>query len=337
MLHRVLIARTGMVLGLLIAVITFLRPVTYTSRAVLATPPVGIAPAGLGGLASQLGIGMGMSGMARPAAFYVDFARSDEVMRELAQHSYRYEYGDTVCQCDLVRYLVGDGKPHPLGVELAGKELRRRISASMSKEAGTLAFAATFDDPQLAQAVTSQLLEEIDQFNVRERYERAAAERAFLQEQLDSAEIAQREAEAQLEEFLVANRDFRNSPALQVRFERLNREVGLRQELTASINSSYEKARLEEHRNTGVMVVVAEPSLPVQRVARFLVVKTLIAVLLGLVLGVTIAWGMEAARDPTLPGYPDDVARRVRAMTAIELRRPWRLLGFRRTGSSSEG
>lgn len=336
LLHRVSIVRCSMLIGLVVAVSTLLGPARYTSRAVLATPTAGLGSAGIGGFAAQLGLGAGMGGGSRPPAFYINFARSDAVMQSLVQQTYEYEDADTLCTCDLVGYLSGPGVPRDLGVELAATELREWVGATMSKEAGTVELAVTMEQPRLAQAVANRLLQNIDRFNLRERSERAKAERQFLEERLDSARAAQQEAEGELEGFLETNREFRNSPMLQVRFDRLSREARLRQELTASINSSYEKARLEESRNTDVLVLVASASLPVQRDARFLIVKTLAAALVGVALGLVAAWGLEAFRGPSLQPYPESVGRRVRSSTIGDLWRPWRLIGIRKPSAGAE-
>lgn len=328
LLHRIAIVRLGVSLALLVGLLTILSPKMYTSRAVLATPISALSPTGIGGLAAQLGLGLAMPGGSRPPAFFINLARSETVRKSIVQKIYAYQDADSLCRCDLVGYLVGDVTPRPLAVELAATELRGRISASLSKEAGTIEIAARFDDPVLAQQVVTNILSELDQFTVRERLEHAMAERQFLEGRLAPARAAQRESEDALEQFLVDNRDFRNSPALQARFERLNREVVLRQELTASIRSGYESARLEENRNTGVLVLVTPASLAAQRDPRFLIVKVLGAALLGVAIGVGLAWAREVVRRPSLSGYSAEVALAVRADTLAELRRPWRLLGL---------
>lgn len=326
LLHRVLIARLCVVLALVVGSATLLRPVSFTSRATLAMPPSGMVSPALGGFAAQLGLGLGLSGGSRPAAFYVNLARSDAMMQTLVSQQYTHQIGDTVCRCDLVVDLAGDTEPEALAVERAAAVLKDHVSATISKEAGTIEFGVTFEDPKLAQAVAAQLLVQIERFNVRERFERASAERQFLAERLDSARAAQHDAEEELEGFLEQNRDFRNSPALQVKFDGLNREARLRQELTASINDSYEKARLEESRNTGVLVLVAGPSLPAQRDARYLLLKLLVAVVFGGGVGVGLAWGLEFARDSSLLGYSAATVAAVQAEAFDDFRRPWRLL-----------
>lgn len=331
LLHRVLLTRLCTVLALAVGIRTLVSRTTFTSSATLATPPAGLNVGGLGGIAAQLGLGLGMSGMSRPPEFYASFAGSDAVMQGLVQQTYLVPDGDTTCRCDLVHYFGLDDKPRPLAVELAGKSLQKRLSAMVAKETGTIEITSRFGDAALAQEVGRRLLDAIDQYNVRERYERATAERRFLEGRLDSARTSQRAAEDELERFLATNRDFKNSPSLQVRFERLNREAQLRQQLTASITDSYEKARLDESRSTGVLVVVAPPSLPAQRDPRFLIVKVFAALIVGLALGTVLAWWLEIRRGDRGGGYPPEVARAIRDSFWRDARRPWVLL----TGSGS--
>ena len=84
--------------------------------------------------------------------------------------------------------------------------------------------------------------------------------------------------------------DFRSSPSLSLEFDRLNRSVNSRQSLYNSLASSYEQAKIEEVRDLPVITVLEPPDYPIQPDPRRTRRKATLGLLVGLVLGVALAF-----------------------------------------------
>ena len=89
-----------------------------------------------------------------------------------------------------------------------------------------------------------------------------------------------------MENFLLANRDFRHSPTLSLRYDRIQRDVTLRQQILLALTQSYENLRVREFRNTPVLTIVDSPKAPVRPNARRLVLKAILGILVGFTIAV---------------------------------------------------
>ncbi|OGU02725.1 MAG: hypothetical protein A2W29_05175 [Gemmatimonadetes bacterium RBG_16_66_8] len=185
--------------------------------------------------------------------------------------------------------------------------------------------------PDLSLAVVERALQLVSEFNQDQRQSQSAQERRFLGSRLGDAKQELREAEDSVARFLEQNRDFRNSPPLLFQYERLQREMTLRQTLYATLSQNFEQSRIEEVRDTPVLTVVESPQLPVRPDSRHLFFKLLLALVGGALVGVVGAF----ATDALLRQAPEEAAgladfQRLWGEFRREVWRPWRLLGIGR-------
>ena len=113
------------------------------------------------------------------------------------------------------------------------------------------------------------------------------------------AERALREAEDRLQEFLQRNRMGVGSSEIAFQRDRLQRELGLRQQLYTTLAQNRAEARSREVRDTPVITVLEEPRLPVVPESRRVALKTVLGGLMGGLLGLLIAFlsqGLAGAR-----------------------------------------
>jgi uncharacterized protein involved in exopolysaccharide biosynthesis len=145
--------------------------------------------------------------------------------------------------------------------------------------------------------VAERVLDLVHRFNLETRQSQALAERRFIEARLAETERELVASEGRLQAFLERNRRYDNSPDLRFEYERLQRQVGLRQQVYNSLSQSYEQAKIEEVRNTPVLTVVEPPVRPVEPDSRGLLPKALIGLFLGGFLAVGLVAGRELVRE----------------------------------------
>jgi uncharacterized protein involved in exopolysaccharide biosynthesis len=207
------------------------------------------------------------------------------------------------------------------------KRLSRDILATATTKTGVVSVAVTSPSPELAAQINGLVLNLIDQFNLTIRRSQASAERRFTEARVAEAQQNLRTTEDQLQFFLQSNREFRNSPVISAQYDRLQREVLLRQQLFSTLVQALEKAKIDEVRDTPVISVVERPEVPVRPNRRGTVGKLVTAMLIGSLLGLLVSLGSEALRTGEDPLFDPEQRefRRLLAGTLSDLRRPWRL------------
>jgi uncharacterized protein involved in exopolysaccharide biosynthesis len=182
--------------------------------------------------------------------------------------------------------------------ERAMERLSQAMTVLASPRTGVISLAVTLRDPVLAEGVARQLIDEVNRFNLESRKSQAGAERRFVEGRLEEVRRDLRAAEDRLQAFLQRNRDYRNSPELTFQQDRLDREVTLQQGIFSTLASSYEQAKIEEVRDTPVITVIDGPERPAAPDRRGVVKKAIIALMLGSVVGLGLAFLREGmARD----------------------------------------
>lgn len=239
----------------------------------------------LAGLAGQLGVTVPGAGTTESPEFYQELLGRRAILEPVLAS--RYETGEQVGSLLELAEIPGETRAERLD---RGLEWFREsaLDASVNRNTGVVAFSVETRWPDVSVAAARRILEELQRFNLETRQSQAQAERTFLQARLEEAEVELREAEAGLQVFLQQNRQFANSPELQFRHDRLQRQVTLRQQVYSGLLEAYEQARIQEVRNTPVITVVEEPVRPPRREARGTVAKTLTGLLLGAGLGLCL-------------------------------------------------
>jgi hypothetical protein len=201
-----------------------------------------------------------------------------------------------------------------------------------SDKVGTPALQVTTPWAPLSVQLADSLIRRLNEFNTERQQSKVSRERRFTEARLEEKRVELRTAEARTQAFLEANRDYRNSPMLSFQFDRLNRELQLKQSLYNTLASALETARIEEVRNAPVVSVIEPayvppkvddeergwlPDLPTKGIARLV---------LALFLGIFLAFAVEFFQRNREQSPEDADEFRVLARdTAADLRRPWRL------------
>jgi uncharacterized protein involved in exopolysaccharide biosynthesis len=322
---RVMIARLVMVVCTLVLLATLWPERSYTSVASI-MPQSLRGSSTLMGLAAQFGVAVPSGEMGGNLYLYAQLLRSRQILGVVVNSRFPLA-GPPAGEGTLISYFRTSTPDSARATELAVRKLGSQIDVAVNRDAGVAELRVTTRDPQLSAAVASRLLMLLDSFNVATRRSRAGEERRFTEQRVRDARQELYEAEERLQSFLEKNRDYRNSPLLAFRQERLAREISLRQQVLAGLAQAYEQARIEEVKDIPVISVVEAPQAPGLPDSRHALVKLVLALVGSLSGGVFLAIGRGLPKSATSDAVQD--AGRLRSEwenTLRDLARPWRLV-----------
>jgi len=297
----VLLRRRRLIIGWVLGVagaailISLLGSRTFTTTASF-QPQGSSSGSELAALASQFGVRVPMGGEdTESPAFYAELLTSRQILAEVAAGTYALDDGT-----ETLVDILGIEEDTP-GLEeraVIGWLRDDALAVSTDRETGIVHLEVTTQDPELSLQLADRLLDEVNRFNLETRQSRAAAERTFIENRVQAVEAELREAEEALLVHIQSNRQIGGSPELQYERDRLQQEASSRRQIYMSLVQAYEEARISEVRDTPVLTVLQTPYLPPAPDSRGLVIRTLLGAVLGGVLGLLLAFVMEALGGP---------------------------------------
>jgi uncharacterized protein involved in exopolysaccharide biosynthesis len=324
--RRRLIGLTSLALGLVTAVVVLLLPSRYTALTsfVPEAPKESSLTASLGGLASQFGLG---TQIATPysADLMAEVLRSREIREAILNTEFvDPKTGDPKGNRTLIAILEVKGKTPRERLEKSLESLKDATSISLDKRTGMVSLRVTLKDPELAAQVANGMVKELNKFNVSRRRSQSGEERIFTERRLAEARQELADAEDELVRFLQRNRLFSESSVASVGARRLERRVQLKQEVLGTLSRSYEEARINEVRDTPVLTVIDRAEAPAWKSFPNRLLSVLVALLVGSVLGIGLAYLLESrrrVRPETRPDYRDFLVAVGEAREGLGMRR----------------
>jgi uncharacterized protein involved in exopolysaccharide biosynthesis len=286
LLHRGLLLGSALVLFVLVTGFTLLQRRSYTSTAMfMPQSATENTLSRLSGLATQFGFTLPTDDAGSSPAFYMNLLKSRDVLRQVVLTPYALAIdGDSVRGTLVELYRVNGDSPAARR-DAAVRKFRKDISVTTGRETGLLTLEVTTPWASLSEQVGRRMIQLVSEFNMQTRRTRAGAERRFVEGRVGEAEDSMKLAEDRLQAFLQRNRDYRNSPQLTFEYDRLQRGVDMQQQLFTSLAQGYEQARIDEVRNTPVITVVEPPDLPTRPDPRRTLLKGLLSIVAGLLIG----------------------------------------------------
>ena len=302
--RRIIVVTSGGIsLFVLLWLLVFSSALTYTSTASFIPQASAGSASGLVGLAGQFGFRMPANEPGQSPEFYAELITSRAVVGAMAEEIFRF-------QAEREGELEVRSGTLPDLLELAedGSNAERReasirwliegaITVSTDRETGIVEVSIKTPWAGLSQALADRLIEMVNEFNLETRQSRGAAERIFVEGRLAEARDSLRSAENRYETFLAGNRQLlgnrTTSPELMFERDRLQRQVTMQQELYTSLAQAHEQARITEVRNTPAITVLERPEVPVRADPRGRLLKLILGVILGGMLGVFLAFVQE--------------------------------------------
>ncbi len=265
------------------------------------------------GLAAQLGLNTASAMTAESPEFYAQLLKSRQLLDEAVQTSFTIPAGrgrtDSL-RGSLIELMRIEHRDPEERLRRAVDRLRRNVSLATDPKSGIVTLRVSARGRELSEAISRRLLDLVNEFNLQKRQTQAAAERRFVESRLLEARKELTEAEADMQVFLQANRTYQGSPQLTFEAGRLQRRITLRQQVYASLAESFERARMDEVRNTPLITVVDTPE-GSGRKAGNMVVTAAVGLVLGACVALTMAFVLEML----------DRARREGDQEYLELRR----------------
>jgi len=311
--HRRTILGIAAVAATLTLVISFLLPTRWTAEAgFIPESSTSIQlPTGINALAGELGLSLPGGDPTSSPDFYAAVTESRSLLEQTLLTHFRVPGAAASDSAALIDILeIQDDDPRKR-MEEAVQWMQDHSSAKVDAKTGVITLQAELPDADLSASVVSRMVALLNEFNQRTRNLRARERRRFTEGRTADAQRDLTSAEDAMRAFLVRNRSFENSPQLVFENQRLDRQVQIRQDVYQTLRREYEVARIDEVNNTPVLTVVDAPTPPAKPSSPRRVRMTLVALVLGLLVGATYAFVREyVSRSQELqPGAYERLAR----------------------------
>jgi G-rich domain on putative tyrosine kinase len=251
-------------------------------------------PQGVGALAGEFGLTLPGSDPMSSPDFYAAVTRSRSLLEQTLTARFPVpgaaRRGDSLPLIDILEIEADTPRER---MEKAVEWLKDHSSARVDNKTGTIELAVELPGADLSATVARHMVGLLNDFNQHTRNLRARERRKFTEGRAEAAQKDLLAAEEALRIFLTRNRQFETSPQLLFEHGRLQRQVDLRQEVYQTLRREYEVARIDEVNDTPVLTVVDPPAPPAKPSSPRPLRMSLVAAVLGLLLGVTLAFVLE--------------------------------------------
>lgn len=308
------------------AVSVLVAPRTYTvdsSFTIQKRDPTPVA-----GIAAQLGMDVNGADASQSPAFYAALIKTPDVLERLVDTTFT---------------TSTDRKPRPLAaiwnISDEAAPVRRRnvieklqkvVASTVSLKLDLVMLSVTTRDAELSRQLADAILRQVNWFNLRTRQSRAAAERQFDERLVDEVGADLRRAEDETQQFYQRNQQPHMSATLEMEKQRLARRLEILNARYVSLVTAYDRARIDEVRDTPVITVIQRPGTPVSPDSRNLVKKTLLMFLLGLAFGAILALVRQLLSSIRSSGDGDaQEFHHLLDETSGDVRRLWTIVGHR--------
>jgi uncharacterized protein involved in exopolysaccharide biosynthesis len=284
------------------------------------------AAGSLAGLTSKFGIDLSSASGGYSPRFFAWLLETDQVLGTIADMRLKapaVDAGRTVMEALQIK-----GNTPQLQRARAIRVLAERVvTALYDQRPEVTTFTVTTGDPQMSFQIASALFAELNRFATERHQSRASVERQFVTTRRAANLKELSAAEDALAGFVMRNRAYQQAPEQAVEFSRLSRKVGELQAVQSMLAETYEKARIEEVRDTPVLVSVNDlrvPMIPDRRSKIEWGIAGISLALFGIIAFVAIQ-RLVGLAPPASPADPHSFAE-VWPTLKEEMKRPWRFL-----------
>lgn len=250
-------------------------------------------PVGFGNLASQFGLALGGGGASSPR-FYAEVLKSRTLRDQLLGTRFAMPLPAAPTDSASLLDILEIHDPIETTQLRAGRLwLGGATTIRVENATSIVTVRVESRSATVAAQVANMFVSLLNQFNLETRQSGAQDRRRFIEERVSGAEGELRDAEDQLQVFLEQNRQFQGSPELNFQYERLQRQVAIKQEVLTTLRRSYEEARIQEVNDAPVITVIDKAVPPDVRSSPKRRRMVLVGFVLGGLLAVLGAFALE--------------------------------------------
>ena len=190
--HRTMIILLTLLFGFYQGYKSINSPKTYTATASF-MPKGARGQNQFGGIAAQLGINIGGGDALSSPQLYTDLIETRTVLWPVAQKTYRVRRPSGVVEGDIVKIYNIRGVENVRRAR-AVNSLRGAIRANVIPKTGVIELWVNTGNPALSLQIAQHVLEQLNIYNMNNRQQAAAAERQFVELQVDEKRAELRQA-----------------------------------------------------------------------------------------------------------------------------------------------
>ena len=250
----------------------------------------------LSGLMSTFGVPVqNTSTNINDSQLFPDIVKSRDFNISLLNRTFYYE--SKVSGQPLIKILTGRIPSTPndsLRLITRGLgRLKRMVRVIPNKVNSVIKISVTAWHPRLASELASAVIDELDEFQRRFKTEKIKEKRIFIDGRMVEVKNQLVKVEENLKIFRQQNKN-RNSPALMLQEERLERDVTVQTEIYITLLQESELAQIEEVENTRMIVILDSPMTPLNSsnaiLSRRLILSAFIGFFVSFIFILTKQW-----------------------------------------------
>jgi hypothetical protein len=208
----------------------------------------------------------------------------------------------------------------------------KRVAVAVNELTSIVTLSVELESPPVA-AVADRIVGLLGEFNTDVRRSKGRDRRVFSEERLREAADSLRLAEEAMRGFLEANRTSTQSLQLTFEHERIQRALGVWQEIVLSLRRDYAAARLTEVNDVPVFTSLYSAEIPQEKSPRR---ALLVLGLMALSLMVTVLWAFSAEYLRSARNEATHESSEFLTLLAATRRDVTRLIGRKHESSSSD-
>jgi len=278
--------------------VLFIAGPVYTATAKIIQSNGGDSASELRGLAAQLGVPVsgGEKMDITSAAIFPEIIKSRTLARTLLNRNFdTHEFGSQKQQLQILTF--GNNEPE-LGLDTLMKNgitilTGSMIEVSKDRESSIITIDVNAFEPQFAADLATVVIEELDSFQRKIKLQRTSEKRKFIQDRITTVQMDLEKAEDVLKQFRERNRQIASSPALLLEQERQVREVEVQKNIFITLKQQLELTKIQEVEDGSMVQVLDAPEAPLYRSKPKRKTAVLLACMLGIGLGIFIAFTRE--------------------------------------------
>lgn len=283
--QRWFILGVGAVIALAGTVRVLIAPRTYTVESSFILQKRDQTP--VAGIAAQLGMDVSGADASQSPAFYAALIKTPDVLDRLLDTTFTTSSNPKPRSLATIWDISSESAPEQRRAVI--ERLQKVVSSTVSLKLDLILLSVTTRDRELSRQLADAILRQVNWFNLSTRQSRAAAERQFDERLVAEVGADLRRAEDEAQQFYQGNQQPHMSAALEMEKQRLARRLEILNARYISLVTAYDRARIDEVRDTPVITVIQRPRTPVRPDSRNLLRTTSFMLALGLAIGTMLA------------------------------------------------